>query len=162
MSPLDRKDIFGEAAARLGIRPGIVEKDFWVCIVLKLLFERSRFGPSLVFKGGTSLSKAHGLIERFSEDIDLVLDWNLIGFGDGLEDPMQNFDSKSKQDRFNKQLNLKAARFISSTLCPEIDRLLRGEGTGLQAAVDESDPHVVNIQYPAAYSEAYIRPEVRL
>jgi Nucleotidyl transferase AbiEii toxin, Type IV TA system len=81
----DRQDIFIEAAARLGIRPAIIEKDFWVCLVLKLLFEKSRFAPSLVFKGGTSLSKAHGLIERFSEDIDLVLDWQLIGFGKGLK-----------------------------------------------------------------------------
>src|SRR5277367_6651441 len=86
----ERRDIFIEAAARLGIRPAIIEKDFWVCIVLKLLFEKSRFAQSLVFKGGTSLSKAHGLIERFSEDIDLVLDWKLIGFGDGLRDPMED------------------------------------------------------------------------
>ena len=90
----DRRDIFLEAAARRGIRPTIIEKDFWVCLVLKFLFQKSPFGKSLVFKGGTSLSKAHGLIERFSEDIDLVLDWQVIGFGEGLEDPMQNFDSK--------------------------------------------------------------------
>jgi len=77
----DRRDIFSEAAAQIGIRPTIIEKDFWVCVVLKLLFLKSRFGKSLVFKGGTSLSKAHGLIERFSEDIDLVLDWKVIGFG---------------------------------------------------------------------------------
>ena len=101
----DRQDIFTEAAAQLGIAPTIVEKDFWVCAVLKLHFQKSRFGKSLVFKGGTSLSKAHGIIERFSEDIDLVLDWNLIGFGEGLKDPMQTFDSKSKQDRFNKEIN---------------------------------------------------------
>jgi hypothetical protein len=56
-------DIFGEAAARLGIRPTIIEKDFWVCFTLKILFQKSRFGKSLVFKGGTSLSKVHGLIE---------------------------------------------------------------------------------------------------
>ena len=73
----DRRDIFSEAAARLGIRPTIIEKDFWVCIALKVLFEKSRFGKSVVFKGG--LSKAHGLIERFSEDIDLVLDWKVSG-----------------------------------------------------------------------------------
>jgi hypothetical protein len=82
----DRWDIFTEAAARLGITPTIIEKDFWVCAVLRVLFRKSRFGKSLVFKGGTSLSKAHGLIQRFSEDIDLVLDWKLIGFGEGLED----------------------------------------------------------------------------
>ena len=71
----------------LGIRPTIIEKDFWVCVTLKMLFQKSRFGKSLVFKGGTSLSKAHGLIERFSEDIDLVLDWKLIGFGDRAQGP---------------------------------------------------------------------------
>ncbi len=158
----DRRDIFSEAAAQLGIRPTIIEKDFWVCVVLKLLFVKSRFGQSLVFKGGTSLSKAHGLIKRFSEDIDLVLDWKLIGFGKGLKDPMQNFDSKSKQDQFNKKINRQAADFIANTLCPELDDLLRSEGIGLSAMVDPTDPHVINIQYAAAFSEAYIRPEVRL
>lgn len=158
----DRRDIFSEAAAKLGIRPTIIEKDFWVCLVLKLLFLKSPYGQSLVFKGGTSLSKAHGLIERFSEDIDLVLDWKLIGFGEGLKDPMQSFDSKSKQDQFNKEINRLAADFIAQTLCPELDRLLRNEGIGLSAAVDQTDPHVINIQYPAAFAEAYIRPEVRL
>ena len=158
----ERRDIFSEAAATLGIRPTIIEKDFWVCFVLKALFEKSRFGEFLVFKGGTSLSKAHGLIERFSEDIDLVLDWKLIGFGDGLEDPMQNFDSKSKQDKFNKAMNRRAAEFIAKTLAPELHALLREEGIGLSCAVDEDDPHVINVQYPAAFSEAYIRPEVLL
>ena len=158
----DRRDIFSEAAARLGIRPTIIEKDFWVCVALKLLFQKSRFGKSLVFKGGTSLSKAHGLIERFSEDIDLVLDWNLIGFGDGLRDPMQDFTSKGKQDQFNKEINRLAADYIAKTLCPELEDLLRQENVGLSATVDPDDPHTVNIRYPAAFAETYIRPEVRL
>ena len=158
----DRRDIFSEAAAQLGIRTTIIEKDFWVCVVLKLLFLKSRFGNFLVFKGGTSLSKAHGLIERFSEDIDLILDWKVIGFGEGVKDPLQNFDSKSKQDQFNKEINRQAADFIATTLCPELDGLFRSEGIGLSAAVDATDPHVINIQYPAAFAEAYIRPEVRL
>jgi predicted nucleotidyltransferase component of viral defense system len=53
----DRRDIFSEAAARLGIRPTIIEKDFWVCVTLKLLFEKSRFAEYLVFKGGTSIGR---------------------------------------------------------------------------------------------------------
>ena len=158
----DRRDIFSEAAARLGIRPTIIEKDFWVCVALRFLFQKSRFGKSLVFKGGTSLSKAHRLIERFSEDIDLVLDWNLIGFGEGLRDPMQDFTSKGKQDQFNKEINRLAADYIAKTLCPELDDLLRQENIGLSAAVDPDDPHTVNIRYPAAFAETYIRPEVRL
>ena len=118
LSAQDRQDIFSEAAAKLGIRPTIIEKDFWVCLTLKLLFVKSPFGKSLVFKGGTSLSKVHGLIERFSEDIDLVLDWKLLGFGGGLKNPMQGFDSKSKQDKFNKEINRLAADFIAGTLRP--------------------------------------------
>jgi hypothetical protein len=158
----DRQDIFTEAAARRGIRPTIIEKDFWVCVVLKLLFEKSRFAQSLVFKGGTSLSKVYGLIERFSEDIDLVLDWNLIGFGAGGQDPLQEFDSKAKQDRFNKEINTRAAAYIAETLCPELNDLLQREQMALSAAVDPDDPHAIGIRYPAAFSEAYIRPEVRL
>jgi len=162
LSAEDRRDIFSEAAARLGIRPTIIEKDFWVCVTLKMLFHKSRFGKSLVFKGGTSLSKAHGLIERFSEDIDLVLDWKLIGFGAGLKDPMQDFTSKSKQDQFNKEINRLAADYIARTLCPEVEDLLRQENAGQSATVDPVDPHTVIIRYPAAFAETYIRPEVRL
>jgi len=162
MTAEDRGDILTEAAARLGIKPAIIEKDFWVCVVLKLLFQKSRFAQSLVLKGGTSLSKAYGLIERFSEDIDLVLDWKLIGFGKGLKDPMQNFGSKSKQDRFNKEINRLAAAYIAETLCPELDNFVQNEGIGLSASADPDDPYAVNIRYPAAFAEAHIRPEVRL
>ena len=158
----DRRDLFTEVAATLGIRPTIIEKDFWVCFVLRMLFVESSFKGSLVFKGGTSLSKVYGLIERFSEDIDLVLDWKLIGFGEGLKDPMRSFDSKTQQDKFNKRINRIAALYISETLCPQLDDLARSAGIGLSAAVDPTDPHVVNIHYAAAFSETYIRPEVRL
>lgn len=59
----------------------------WVCCVLDHLFRRSDFAGSMVFKGGTSLSKAYGLIERFSEDIDLILDWRMLGYG--FDEPWQ-------------------------------------------------------------------------
>jgi hypothetical protein len=75
---------------------------------------------------------------------------------------MQTFTSKSKQDQFNKEINRLAAIYIAETLCPELDTLLRQEGIGLSATVNPDDPHVVNIRYPAAFAEAYIRPEVRL
>jgi hypothetical protein len=61
-----------QAATRLNISPIVLEKDFWVCWMLGILFQ-SEFAGSLVFKGGTSLSKVFGVIERFSEDIDLSL-----------------------------------------------------------------------------------------
>ena len=59
-------------AVRRNVSPVVMEKDFWVCWLLGVLFE-SEFAGSLVFKGGTSLSKVFGVIERFSEDIDLSL-----------------------------------------------------------------------------------------
>ena len=48
----DRRDLFAEVAATLGIRPTIIEKDFWVCFVLRMLFVESSFKGSIVFKGG--------------------------------------------------------------------------------------------------------------
>ena len=76
----DRRDLFQESASRLGMNSAIVEKDFWVCWILKLLFAEAALKDQMVFKGGTSLSKVFGLIDRFSEDIDLVLDWPLLGY----------------------------------------------------------------------------------
>lgn len=162
LSPQHRRDLFSEAAARLGIRPTVIEKDFWVCLVLKSLFTDSTFKDHLVFKGGTSLSKVYRLIQRFSEDIDLVLDWKLLGFGEGLKDPNQRFSSKTQQDKFNKEVTRLAGVLIEEKLCPELDALVQRAAIGLAASVDKDDPQVVNIQYPAAFSEAYIRPEVRL
>jgi predicted nucleotidyltransferase component of viral defense system len=65
----DRRDLFQESASRLGMNPAIVEKDFWVCWILKLLFAEPALKNQMVFKGGTSLSKVFGLIDRFSEDM---------------------------------------------------------------------------------------------
>jgi Nucleotidyl transferase AbiEii toxin, Type IV TA system len=66
----ERRDYFEQGAAQRNISPVILEKDFWGCWLLGILFE-SEFASSLVFKGGTALSKVFAVIERFSEDIDL-------------------------------------------------------------------------------------------
>lgn len=69
--PSDERRLYiSQAATRRNVSPVILEKDFWVCWLLGILFE-SEFAPNLVFKGGTSLSKVFAVIERFSEDIDL-------------------------------------------------------------------------------------------
>jgi hypothetical protein len=71
MLPVGERRLYIEqAAARRNLSPVILEKDFWVCWLLGILYE-SKFAGSLVFKGGTSLSKVFGVIDRFSEDIDL-------------------------------------------------------------------------------------------
>lgn len=93
----ERRLVFEAAAQRMVLAPAVVEKDFWVCYALDHIFHRSGFAESMVFKGGTSLSKAFGLIERFSEDIDLILDWRLLGYGEN--EPWEP-RSNSAQERF--------------------------------------------------------------
>ncbi|AEC21039.1 hypothetical protein PT7_2499 [Pusillimonas sp. T7-7] len=71
---LNFNTIIQAAAPRLGTAVQNVEKDFWVCWTLDALFNgMPSDGPRLLFKGGTSLSKAYGLISRFSEDIDITV-----------------------------------------------------------------------------------------
>ena len=78
--PSEQKLSFlNEASAKTGYPNQIIEKDFWVTVVLKAIFE-TPWAQALVFKGGTSLSKAWNLIERFSEDIDLAIDRQALGF----------------------------------------------------------------------------------
>ena len=69
----DRFAFISEAAARRDVAPIIIEKDFWVCWTLRRLLSIPGMADTLTFKGGTSLSKAYGIIERFSEDIDLTI-----------------------------------------------------------------------------------------
>ena len=82
----DRNGLFTETAKKKGIsNTAIVEKDFWVCWTLQKIFSIASL-PGPLFKGGTSLSKVYGIIQRFSEDVDIVLDRHTLGFA-GAEDP---------------------------------------------------------------------------
>ena len=72
LPPAEQKVYIDEAAARGNLSPVLIEQDFWVCWLLGVLYS-SPLGGSIVFKGGTSLSKVFGAIDRFSEDIDLSL-----------------------------------------------------------------------------------------
>ena len=74
--------IIRETAARRGLLPVMVEKDFWVSWILAVLFAHPEFGDQLVFKGGTSLSKVFAAIERFSEDIDLSVSPEFVGISE--------------------------------------------------------------------------------
>ena len=98
--PLEERTVyFAQAAARLALPAAAVEKDFWVCWTLARLFSSERLAPRILFKGGTSLSKVFNLIRRFSEDIDLILDWNEVA----ADDPRAE-RSRTQQDRYNHEL----------------------------------------------------------
>ena len=68
----ERLEVINFAATRLGIAPPVLEKDIWLCLVLQRLFS---LPAKIAFKGGTSLSKVYNLIDRFSEDVDITLDY---------------------------------------------------------------------------------------
>ena len=151
----ERRELFAETAARKGMTPAIVEKDFWVCWTLGRLFAHPDLSRVLMFKGGTSLSKVFHLIERFSEDIDLILDWRVVV---GEEDPLAK-RSATKQEAMNKTIDDKAADYIANQMLPMISDVVEPV-CSCELAAD--DPHALNVIYPAAFSDAYLRPEVRL
>ena len=78
----ERADVLRTVAARSGRAAIILEKDIWVCWVLQAVFSMPDAYP-MAFKGGTSLSKVYRIIDRFSEDVDVTLDYK--GFNDGFD-----------------------------------------------------------------------------
>lgn len=90
----DRTELFQAAAISMGMQPNVIEKDFWVCFMLDHLFHDCRYKNAFVFKGGTSLTKSYHVIERFSEDIDLILDWRKI-----INDEVNPWEERSKKNR---------------------------------------------------------------
>jgi hypothetical protein len=156
-----RRELFEQSAFQRGIHPAIVEKDFWVCWVLKHLFESEGLSKNLVFKGGTSLSKVYGIIDRFSEDIDLVLNWELLGYGKDEQDPWAEQPSNAQLAKFSKEFNERATFYIENTLFPTIKELLQ-IGPEVRPEISTKEPQVIDIHYPAAFRLSTIRPEVKL
>ncbi len=150
----ERSEVFTEAAAEKRTTPAIIEKDFWVTWLLGRLFEDAELSGLLMFKGGTSLSKVYHLIERFSEDIDLILNWKVLTD----EDPLAQ-RSRSRQNQFNRQLDEQAKAYIGGELFVQLIEVLGGMCV---CEIDSDDLHVINVRYPAAFPDTYLRPELRL
>lgn len=93
-----------------GINQLAIEKDWWVMVTLKALF-RTTCADSLIFKGGTSLSKGFQIIERFSEDIDLAISHSFFGI---------DKTSKSQREKLRKMARV----FVHDTLSSELDARL--------------------------------------
>ena len=149
----DRAELIREASALKPMPAEVMEKDFWVCWVLNRLFRSSGMARKILFKGGTSLSKVFGLIERFSEDVDLILDWREVTG----EDPAEA-RSVSKQDKFNKALLAHAHEYLRDTFLPEVQALV---GNVCEAVI-EDNPEVVLIKYPVSFPSDYLRREICL
>jgi hypothetical protein len=155
LTPSDRAQLFEDTASELGTiqEPGLIEKDFWVCWVLDQLFRADSPYPTMIFKGGTSLSKGYGAIERFSEDVDLALDRHDLGFS-GKRDPM-NAETRKQAQTLVSELTKATASQIQGSLR---DLLMEDFSEGLANQSDswtiESDPadedrQTLLFRYPA-------------
>ncbi|MDR1132326.1 MAG: nucleotidyl transferase AbiEii/AbiGii toxin family protein, partial [Oscillospiraceae bacterium] len=156
----EREALFRNTAAKCGMSDGIVEKDFWVCWTLDYLFHISPWAKYLAFKGGTSLSKCFGLIERFSEDIDLILDWRLLGYT--VDEPWGG-RSRTKQDKFNKEANARTEVFLKEVFLPRLQNDFRALlSDDFLLYIDGADPQTVCFAYPRIYDDTVILPVVRM
>ena len=146
-----RRDLFAETAHQMGVDARIVEKDFWVCWTLKQLFVLPNHGAHFTFKGGTTLSKVFGVIQRFSEDVDIAVDWVPLGFV-GDRDPAAP-RSKTRQAKLQDEMLGACRHFIAGDLRQELGRrfsdLLSQDWT---LEVDPVSPDSLRFSYPRALS----------
>lgn len=149
-----RLGIFNETGKQIGLPGNAVEKDWWVVHTLALIFTME-CAPALIFKGGTSLSKGFGLIQRFSEDIDLAIDRDYFGFPGDLD--------RQKV----KKLRKASFAFLTQTFTQEL--AAKFEAVGLTDVVvdfrrtgeSDQDPIIVQIYYPKLTEiDAYLKPGV--
>jgi len=165
LSDQDRKDVFEATADRLDTLASYVEKDFWVCLVLDALYNRLPEGhPRLLFKGGTALSKAFGLIRRFSEDIDLVVYREGLGFG-ADRDPTspEGLSNKQRKALFD-ELSAACGAYIGGDLATALAPLL-DERCRILPDEESGDQQTLLIEYPSLYPSAdiaYVLPRVKL
>ena len=163
----DRADAIQQTAANMQLHSTPVEKDLWVCYLLRELFALHCVKDMLIFKGGTSLSKGYGIIERFSEDIDLSV--HASAFGVEIEPDFAAL-SKSQRDNRIKHLYRAARQFIQNALIPELTQRLETTLQGFDWRLDLSevkkDFHILRFTYPSVLTEqdqlAYARPYVQI
>lgn len=154
----EKKFIFQEISERTKLPAYAVEKDWWVVQTLRVIFQMD-IGKHLLFKGGTSLSKAWGLIDRFSEDIDLALNREFLGFDSGLISKTQVRKLRTASfayitQTFNAELQAAFKAFGIDELTFKYENL--GDG--------DQDPVSLLLFYPNVIEEypEYIQPRIKV
>jgi len=160
LKPDDQSDILSAISVRTGRSAQILQKDVWICWVLKVLFEKDA-GSRMVFKGGTSLSKVFGLIHRFSEDVDITLDYrDLIPAIPSPDGNLNKSQLKQLSKRLQGQVRVQVHDVIAPLLSAEFLDLTKGEGR-----IDISeDGEKIWLYYPsvAGSTSGYIQDSVLL
>jgi len=158
----EKKSVILNTSEKYGLKPYIIEKDLWVCYILDYLFNRCIYKDYFIFKGGTSLSKGYGIIKRFSEDIDIILDWKFLGYSDEFLYKERN---KTPQNKINKEVIEKCSLFLSGEFIDRINKDLKKElDKDFKILIDENDKDkcTVNFYYPSIFQNKYTREEIRL
>ncbi len=177
----DQLAYINEAAARRDVAAIIIEKDFWVCWTLRRLVETPGLGEYLTFKGGTSLSKAYGIIGRFSEDIDLTISRSAPQIEQTMP-PMEDGISRNERERRAKALKAAAQAYVRDTAMPALEAAIKkalGTRAGWTVTLDaeDGDAQTILFEYPrlleygafstggfgeGAFGGGYIKPRIKL
>jgi len=127
-----RSEILQALTNKLPLAPAVIEKDIWVCWALAALFTMPG-RVQMAFKGGTSLSKVYHAIHRFSEDVDVTLDYRALAPG---VDPFDKTMSRSKVKKLAAELKERVKQHAVEVVVPHFDRLIGNEsnreGMGVQ------------------------------
>jgi hypothetical protein len=166
LTAADRRLALEQAESHLRLPAASIEKDFWVCFTLRELFSLPDWKDNLTFKGGTSLSKAWGLIERFSEDIDLVIDRGFLGI-DESSDPATS-EGKNERKRRLESIRDRARKRVRDNLMPALEtafqeRLPAEMIWRLEPDPDASEEPTLLFHYPAIVAgTGYLRSVVKI
>lgn len=153
----DKREIFRRTQAALELSQQIIEKDWWVTTVLRALFALP-YAENLSFKGGTSLSKCWDLIERFSEDIDIAIDREYLGFGGVLS-----------KTQISDKLRRASCSFVREKLQYDLKEQLINLGINSVdfsikvniTPMSTTDPEIIEVEYHSLFDDiVYIKHKV--
>ncbi len=161
----EKEIAFRKTAEFLNLSEDIIEKDFWVCWILKELFQMDEIKDHLTFKGGTSLSKIYKVIKRFSEDIDISIERTYLGYKDE-KDPA-NVGSKQAK-KLIEELGDACEKFVKVELYAQLVKVIKSKigSDGWKLEIDEhdNDGQTILFTYPKLTSKEseYVRPIVKI
>jgi hypothetical protein len=169
MSGDDRADLFRETSGRVGLPSALIEKDFWACWTLKQLFCIDALQNNILFKGGTSLSKIFKAIHRFSEDLDLAINFEMLGFV-GSRHPLAA-PSRTKRQKLLDEMLVCCGDYVANDLlqllAERFAAVLGRQGPWeLKARQIDKSSVVIDFVYPPCLKTAelvgYVKPMVVL
>jgi hypothetical protein len=164
-SDTDRRDVFNAAAQNLQVPPEYIEKDFWVCLTLDVLFNSEGMqSHKLLFKGGTALSKGHGLIKRFSEDIDIVVFRDDLGFRSESDPTNRALElGTNARNKLFEQLRSSCQAFMLGDLSEVLASATAGLGCAIFPDDEDKDNQTVLVQYKSLFKfNTYVKPIVKI